>query len=601
MMRVLLVALALGACGNNTAPPAPDAQLEGFDKPDLVCPGDPACASAGDGVLKVGAAKADWTPTNFETYTDENNDRSWETTEPYMDLNGNGKFDGVWLFGGGRAAETVTTHVEARAMAFVQGDMTFVIVYNDCIGLLAGDMDNIRNDPRLAGLGIDHIIIGSTHAHDAPDVVGLWGPQPAVTGREQFIIDALYEADVTAITQAVQSAVPAQMTIAKTLLLNDPSNPLGKTDNWNKDIRDPVIFDPTLTVAKFTATSDGTIIGTLVNWADHPEVAHFDDSVPAGVNAHYPHWIREGIETGVTHAQSIYAPQDLAGIGGVTVFVQGALGGQIGSIRGAPIPGPDGTPITGTNNAKDIALGTNVAAKALTILQTDGEVVTNLPLSLVTAKYNARIDNTLFHVAFLVHLLGPHDLVGYNPDEPIDDCNPGIAGTPIDCVATNVPWIPLRATYLQIGPLGIVTAPGELHPELWVGGYDGSWSWGWPLLDHAGTCADAGKADCNDQVACNPGVQCVPTPNLPMFDQAPQPPYMRDLVLAHDGVKYPVLAGLAEDYIGYIVPEYNYALDQANPYINEADGDHYEEVYSLGPSVERHAIHPILQLLQYRP
>ena len=95
-------------------------------------------------------------------------------------------------------------------------------------------------------------------------------------------------------------------------------------------------------------------------------------------------------------------------------------------------------------------------------------------------------------------------------------------------------------------------------------------------------------------------MQCVPTPNLPNFDEAPAPPYMRDLVLAHPGVKYPVLAGLAEDYIGYIIPAYNYVLDPSNPYINEAPGDHYEEVYSLGPLVEQHAVHPILQLLQYR-
>ena len=57
---------------------------------------------------------------------------------------------------------------------------------------------------------------------------------------------------------------------------------------------------------------------------------------------------------------------------------------------------------------------------------------------------------------------------------------------------------------------------------------------------------------------------------------------------------------LAEDYIGYIVPAYNYVLSPTNPYLSEADGDHYEETYSLGPLVEQQAIHPILQLLQYR-
>ena len=92
----------------------------------------------------------------------------------------------------------------------------------------------------------------------------------------------------------------------------------------------------------------------------------------------------------------------------------------------------------------------------------------------------------------------------------------------------------------------LMAAPGELHPELWVGGYDGSWSWGYPLYDNT-------------------------KPNLPKFDEAPKPPYMRDLVLAHTGVKYPVLAGCAEDYVGYIVPAYNYALDAHDP-VSEPQG-----------------------------
>ncbi|HUJ62291.1 MAG TPA: hypothetical protein VLX92_27480 [Kofleriaceae bacterium] len=566
MMRVLAAATALAACGGGHAKPdgGVDARLEGFDQPDLVCPGGPTCASAGDGVLKVGVSKHVYTPQNFETYTDENMDRQWESNEPYTDLNGNGVFDGVWLFGGARAAEGVTTDVEVRAMAFVEGDMTIVILYVDCIGLLAGDMDIIRQHPLLAGLDIDHIIIGATHAHDAPDTVGLWGPTVTDTGREPFVMQAIYDNAAMAIKEAVESAQPAHMIIAKTLLINDPSNPASLTDNWNQDIRDPIIFDPTLTIARFVQASDETqTIGTLVNWADHPEVAHFDDTVPAGITAHYPHWLRDGIENGVKTTDSIYAQTDLEGLGGVTVFVQGALGGQVGSLRGTHPPGPGGTPITMVSSAMDQAIGTNAAASALTALGQSGETVTNLPLSFVSASFAAEIDNTYFHVAFLIHLLGPHPLIGYDPNQPID--------------VGNEPWIPLRSTYVQIGPLGIVTVPGELHPELWVGVHtDGSWSWGWPLINHP------------DQ------------PNQPDFSQAAPPPYMRDLVLAHDGVKYPVVAGLAEDYVGYIVPAYNYVLDPDNPYIVEAQGDHYEEVYSLGPKDEEHVVDPILQLLQYR-
>lgn len=590
MMRMRWGALAALAacCAACDDPPkvVPDARLEGFDKPDLVCPGDPTCTSAGDGVLEVGVAKRTWTPTGFETYTDENNDRQWQTTEPYTDNNGNGKFDGLWLFGGARAALGVTTDVEVRAMAFEQGDMRIVIAYVDCVGIFVGDMDIIRKSPHLADLDIDHIIIGSTHAHDAPDTAGIWGPTIGTSGRQPFAIEKMQQAAVEAIREAVETAQPAQMVIASTMTLNDPGNPQSKTDDWFKDLRDPQIMDPTLTIARFVKVSNpAETIGTLVNWANHPEVAHFDDSVPATITAHYPHWLREHIENGVRTTESTYASQDEPGLGGVTVFVQGALGGQIGSLRGTHPPGPDGMPITQSSHAMDQAIGTNVAARALTILRQSGESTSDLPLSFKSAQFHARVDNLGIQVYFILGILGPHPTGGYNPDEAIDD--------------TNTPWLPVRATYLQVGPLGIVTTPGELHPELWVGGYSGEWSFGWPLLQRAGKCKDNG-VECNEQQPCNAGVECVPTPNLPRFDEAPAPPYMRDLVLGHDGVRYPVIAGLAEDYIGYIVPAYNFVLATSGPWLNEAEGDHYEEVYCLSPDTERHVIHSTLELLKYR-
>ena len=258
MMKGLLLAVVLGGCGGGHGAPVAgiDARVEGFDHPDIVCPGGPDCASTGDGQLKVGAAKRTYTPQNFEIYTDENADNKYETTEPYVDKNGNGKFDGVWLFGGSRAAFGVTTDVEARAIAFVEGDLTIAICYIDAIGILAGDMDAIRNDPGLAGLNIDHVIIGATHAHDAPDLVGLWGQDVGISGREPFVVDAMKAAAVAAIKEAVMTAQPAHMVIATSLLINDPANKNSLTDDFNQDIRDPVIFDPTLTVARFVKVSD---------------------------------------------------------------------------------------------------------------------------------------------------------------------------------------------------------------------------------------------------------------------------------------------------------------------------------------------------------
>jgi hypothetical protein len=248
------------------------------------------------------------------------------------------------------------------------------------------------------------------------------------------------------------------------------------------------------------------------------------------------------------------------------VFLNGALGGQIGTLDGTTPIGLDGVPITVLSHEMDRALGESVAARALTALAEGGQEVPahGLPLSVRSAEFSARVDHTGFQVLFLIGVLAPHPIYGYDADKPI--------------TATNVPWIPLRATYLQVGPLGLVTSPGELHPELWTGVHaDGSWSWGYPVLDPAIIA------------------------NVPDLDHAPAPPFLRDLVLEQPGVGYPMLVGMGEDYIGYIVPAYNYVLHPTSPYLAEADGDHYEEVYSLGPDIEAHALQPVLDLVRWRP
>lgn len=566
----IYVALALAACGGDDGNNLPadagvDARLEGFDEPDDHCPGSPHCATAGDGVLHVGAGKRIFTPTLAETFTDENMNGEYDEGEAYVDADADGKFDAYWLFGGGRAANAVQTDLEARAVAFRQGDTTAAIVYLDAIGLLGGDIDTIRNDARLASLGVDHVIVGSTHAHDAVDTIGLWGPRALVTGYNPEFNARVQTAAVEAIQDAVAALTPAHLSIATTLVLNDPGNPQSRTDRWNQDIRDPKIFDPTMTLARFVRADDPNLtIATVVNWADHPEASAFgDDNLK--ISSHFVHWLRVLVEDGIPAGTYTNPPNaEIPGVGGITVYVQGALGGQIGSIRSTAPLDFDGVPMTDHSDGHlyERVLGTNLARLALETMASSSESVSELPLSYRTARFHALVQNTGFQAAFIIGLLAPHDLVGYDPEQPV---SPG-----------NEPWIPLRSTYLQVGPFALITSPGELHPELWVGGFDGSWSWGWPMLDTT-------------------------LPNAPDLADAPAAPHLRDIMLANPGVEYPILAGLAQDYVGYIVPAYNYVLHPSSPYIDEAEGEHYEETYSLGPLVEQHVHHPLLDLAAWRP
>ncbi len=561
-MVLAMVLAALSVAGCKSSPPAPDATVAdagiaaGFLGPDDHCPGSAHCEGTGDGKLHVGAGKASFTPVIVETWTDVNGDSEWQSNEPYVDADGDGKFDAYWIagFGSGRAANGVSDDLEARALAFRHGDTLVAICYLDVVGFFTDEMDAIRQDARLAEFAIDHIVLGSTHVHESVDTIGLWGRNELQTGYQADFQATVRDAAVLAIRDAVTGLKPARMIIAQGTSLDDPSDPTSGTTSFHHDIRDPVIYDPTITVARFVdeAAPDVTI-GTLLAWTSHPETGGDENLL---LSADFPHWFRETVEQGLPD-------EGLEGLGGVALFVQGALGGQIGPLHGVAVPGPDGTPITSLGLAKAQALGTNLARRALEALRDDGETSTETAVSYRSTEMFARVDNVGFQTLFLIDVLAPHRLVGYDTTKPI--------------VGANIPWIPLRTTYLQVGPLATITAPGELHPELWVGGYDGSWSWGYPIL--------------------SPDV----TENVPDLADAPAPPYLRDLVLANPGVRYAILAGCAEDYAGYILPAFNYVLHPDNPYIEEANGQHYEETRSLGPEVEEHVVDVMQALAAWRP
>jgi hypothetical protein len=62
-----------------------------------------------------------------------------------------------------------------------------------------------------------------------------------------------------------------------------------------------------------------------------------------------------------------------------------------------------------------------------------------------------------------------------------------------------------------------------------------------------------------------------------------------------------MLFGLTNDFLGYFVPDFDYELSARSPYIDEAEGDHYEETNSAGmgawPRVRGH----LEELLAWTP
>jgi hypothetical protein len=135
------------------------------------------------------------------------------------------------------------------------------------------------------------------------------------------------------------------------------------------------------------------------------------------------------------------------------------------------------------------------------------------------------------------------------------------------------PTIPTELAYVRIGDqVSFVTIPGESLPELWLGGYDGADAFNYPFIDPA-------------------------QPNAPDPTKAPRPPYLRDLLAG--APEHRMVFGVAQDFVGYIIPPYNFVLSSDGvPYLNEAPGDHYEETSSLGPRAAAEIVGTARQLVE---
>lgn len=551
----LSVAPACGGGGGGAPDAAPDAIVGGAQEPfpAKACPGAPGCA-AGDGPLRVGVARIDLTPdlaAKDGGWEDADGDHVYDSGEPFTDRDGNGKFDPWWVAGSqnARAATGVHDPIWARIMVFDKGDVRIGLVVYDFIGWFANEMDATR---ALIGeeLELDHVVFASTHSHQSPDTMGLWGLTSLQSGVDLDYHAWIHERTVAGLAEAVAALEPVTMTIASTQTLDDDGSPLA----YVGDIRDPIILDPTLTIAQFRSVEEPErTVGTLVHWSAHPEYAWFDNNL---LSSDVVHYIRQTVEDG---APETAAGPAYEGLGGVAVYVNGAIGGQVGPIGTRPI-GADGEPVTEPGFGRAEAAGTNVGRLALDAITAAGaEDVADPRLTMRTGELLLRVENINYHVGGAVGVF-KRDFVGWDMERPVDE--------------DNMPYIESRVTYLELGPIGAITAPGELHPELFVGGYDGAWSFGIPIV----------AAD---------------NPNPPDLTTAPGGPYLRDLLLANDGVRYPLVLGLAEDTVGYIVPRWNFELADGTPYLDQADGDHYEETNSVGPTAEAEIVGSMARLIKW--
>src|SRR5690242_1313829 len=120
-----------------------------------------------------------------EAYVDQAGTGNYQLGDPYIDCNGNGRWDGILLGGGAdtpRFATTVADDISARALVVSNHRRTIAVEVLDQEGVFNVYQARIRARVAADGYHLDGIFISATHDESAPDTLGISGVDQTVSG-----------------------------------------------------------------------------------------------------------------------------------------------------------------------------------------------------------------------------------------------------------------------------------------------------------------------------------------------------------------------------------------------------------------------------------
>lgn len=254
-------------------------------------------------------------------------------------------------FGNDRQATGVHDDLWARGIVIESGDRKIALVTLDVVGYFNNEIQTIRSlvDPSL---GFDSIIVSSTHNHEGPDTMGLWGPDELTSGVDLGYLDFVNDRVAACIESADAALAPAAVRFATGSTEGASLEPWPDLVADGKVLQELVIdltrygegilykegdpgpivnaSVPVLQLARYRPLSErarafwrwifrpwlpfpdlrsvGEVIATVVNFASHPESLGSDNTL---LTADFPHAMREALE-------DIY--------GGVAIYVSADLG-----------------------------------------------------------------------------------------------------------------------------------------------------------------------------------------------------------------------------------------------------------------------------------
>ena len=386
-----------------------------------------------------------------EKFTDANRNGRWDRGESFIDDNGNselaphskGKYDGIYLAGFGHNRMATGRHDDlwARALVVDTESIRLAIVSVDLIGYYsqAGyyGADPVQKllDPDLH---IQNVLITSTHNHEGPDTIGLWGTDQVSDGKFPLYLRFVDRQIAKAISQAAHSLVPVRIKLGSTTPRSSPSLAGLQTRTGG---RPPQFFDDELRVMQFVGAerkSNQQIVATLINWNTHPESMESENTI---LTSDFPGALRDKIEQKY---------------GGVAIYVSGDIGAVeiVGDderttrteFDGKTFPAVRGNKAASFTFERTEAIGHDIAKAAVDAIES-AEWSRTARVELKKADLSVPLDNLGYQFLTTRGVLPA--LRGMQ-----DSAHPKVTST---------------VFALQLGDAQILTVPGELFPEVFYG------------------------------------------------------------------------------------------------------------------------------------
>lgn len=328
-------------------------------------------------------------------------------------------------FGHNRAATKVHDPIVARAVVMSDGTSKIALVSVDVVGLFNAVAESVRKQVD----GFAYVCVSSTHNHEGPDTLGLWGKSPFVSGLDRGYLKEVEGAIVRIIAEADKARKPAA---AKIGMVTAPE--------LLEDGREPYVKADELVTIRFEG-ADGKPVGVLVQWNNHPETM-------ASKN------------TEITADYVGYTVSELKKSQGCPVaYFTGTVGGLMTTLK-LPVKNAKGEDLKDGTWEKTEEYGKLVARAAERAIK-DAKPVALTPFEARRTEVYVPVANDLYKIGWRVGVLertfyvwdgDPHPKA---PKETTDLTKPGAIRTELG--------------YLKLGELDVAVIPGEIYPELVLG------------------------------------------------------------------------------------------------------------------------------------